>query len=190
MKRNIWLVCAVTALLSLGLPPQGVRAATYTWDGGALPFYKGGDISMITQFEKEGLVLKEQGKPVDLIHVMMRDGCNTFRVRLFVNPNGDGGTVQDLNYVIALGQRIKQAGGLFLLDIHYSDTWASPAHQETPAAWQHLSFGELERKVEDYTLDVMVKCKAAVRPASDRRRAWREGFGRPRQDHHPCAKWR
>ena len=61
-----------------------------------LPFYKGGDISMITRFEKEGLVLKEKGKPVDLFKVMMRHGCNTFRVRLFVNPNGKGGVIQNL----------------------------------------------------------------------------------------------
>src|SRR5262249_24367947 len=26
----------------------------------------------------------------------------------------------------------------FLLDIHYSDTWADPQHQETPLAWQDI----------------------------------------------------
>ena len=129
-----------------------------------MPFHKGGDISMLTQFEKEGLVFKEQGKPVDLIRVMMRHGCNTFRVRLFVNPNGTGDTIQDLNYMITLGKRVKDAGARFLLDFHYSDTWADPGHQATPAAWKDLSFVELEKKVEDYTLDVMTKCREAGCP--------------------------
>ena len=126
-----------------------------------LPFYKGGDISMITRFEKEGLVLKEKGKPVDLFKVMMRHGCNTFWVRLFVNPNGKGGVIQDLDYVIALGKRMKGERALFMLDFHYSDTWADPGHQHVPAAWKDLSFDGLEKKVEVYTRDVLQKCKKA-----------------------------
>jgi len=128
------------------------------------PFYKGGDISMIAQFEKDGLVLKERGQPVDLVKAMLRHGCNTFRVRLFVNPNGKDGTIQNLDYVIALGQRIKNAGGLFLLDFHYSDTWADPGHQAIPAAWKDLALADLVKQVEFYTLDVMTKCQAAGCP--------------------------
>ena len=130
----------------------------------AAPFCKGGDISMITAFEKAGLVFKENGKPVELIPVMRRHGCNTFRVRLFVNPNGVTETIQDLDYVIALGKRIKAAGGLFMLDFHYSDTWADPGHQAVPAAWKNLPFEELEKKVETYTLEAMTKCKEAGCP--------------------------
>ena len=31
----------------------------------------------------------------------------------------------------------------FLLNFHYSDTWADPGHQHTPSAWQSMSFDEL-----------------------------------------------
>jgi arabinogalactan endo-1,4-beta-galactosidase len=41
------------------------------------------------------------------------------------------------------------------LDIHYSDTWADPAHQEKPAAWQNISFEALKDSVYQYTSRVL-----------------------------------
>jgi arabinogalactan endo-1,4-beta-galactosidase len=60
-----------------------------------------------------------------------------------------------------VAKQIKAAGALFLLDIHYSDTWADPQHQETPEAWRSLDVGQLEKKVEDYTADVIGQFRAA-----------------------------
>src|SRR5208282_1303281 len=86
-------------------------------------------------------------------------GCNLFRVRIFVKPNPDYvptfGAVQDLDYVRGLAKRIKATGALFLLDIHYSDSWADPGKQFTPAAWKDLDFDATERKVHDYTIEVL-----------------------------------
>ena len=31
-----------------------------------------------------------------------------------------------------------------MIDYHFSDTWADPGHQETPAAWEGMSFEELQ----------------------------------------------
>jgi arabinogalactan endo-1,4-beta-galactosidase len=80
-------------------------------------------------------------------------------VRLFVKPDPDfaktDGAVQDLSYVRALARRIKGVGGTFLLDIHYSDTWADPGKQFTPAEWSSLDFDALERRVNDYTVSVL-----------------------------------
>ena len=56
----------------------------------------------------------------------------------------------------ALGRRIKAAGFEFLLDFHYSDTWADPGHQIKPAAWADLLFPALVQKVHDYSRDVIV----------------------------------
>jgi len=127
-------------------------------------FYKGGDISMLTRYEKEGFKVTENGEPADTIKVMMKYGCNVFRVRKFVNPNGKEDVIQDLPYVIGLGKRIKDAGGQFLLDLHYSDTWADPGRQDVPEAWKSLTFEQLEKQVEEYTLDAMTKCKEAGCP--------------------------
>lgn len=38
-----------------------------------------------------------------------------------------------------------------MLDFHYSDTWADPARQWTPKAWENLSDEELYAKIYEYT---------------------------------------
>ena len=64
--------------------------------------------------------------PEDMIAFLKEQGWNTMRVRLFVDPtrDNDKAVIQDLDYVKALGKRIKDAGLYFMLDFHYSDTWA------------------------------------------------------------------
>jgi arabinogalactan endo-1,4-beta-galactosidase len=52
-------------------------------------------------------------------------------------------------------RRAKEAGLAVNLDIHYSDTWADPQKQETPAAWKDLSLGILKDSVYNYTLAVL-----------------------------------
>jgi arabinogalactan endo-1,4-beta-galactosidase len=122
-------------------------------------FIAGGDISMLSAIEKAGGVFRQGGQSADAIQIMHDHGCNLFRVRLFVNPNPEyratAGAIQDLAYVRTLAKRIKAIGGIFLLDIHYSDTWADPGKQFTPAAWKDLDFDALKLKVHDYTATVL-----------------------------------
>lgn len=122
-------------------------------------FYKGGDISMLLDFEQKGMRIYENGKAVDLIKIMSKYGCNTFRIRKFVNPSGEKGVIQDLDYVLKLGKRIKSSKSKFLLDLHYSDTWADPMHQKIPKEWEKLSFEELLKTVENYTYHILSECK-------------------------------
>lgn len=123
---------------------------------------RGGDISMIPRMEELGGQYRDADVPDDPIRIMMNHGMNFFRVRLFVTPDGAwDGAIQDLSYVTALGQRIKNAGAKFLLDIHYSDTWADPGHQDKPASWASLSFSELEAEVEAYSSHVIATLKQA-----------------------------
>ena len=60
-----------------------------------------------------------------------------------------------------MATRIKASGARLLLDFHYSDTWADPAHQDTPAAWAALGIDSLEAQVERYTDSVITVLKAA-----------------------------
>jgi arabinogalactan endo-1,4-beta-galactosidase len=124
-----------------------------------LPFITGCDVSMLPTIEKSGGKFSDNGKPGDAIQIMRDHGCNLFRVRLFVNPSSDYastfGAVQNLDYVRGLAKRIKATGAEFLLDIHYSDTWADPGKQFTPAQWKKLDFEALQQKVHDYTVSVM-----------------------------------
>ena len=56
---------------------------------------------------------------------------------------------------------MKAAGLLFSLDFHYSDTWADPGHQITPAAWHDLTFPQLVDKVRDYTATTLTAFRDA-----------------------------
>lgn len=126
--------------------------------------YVGGDISMLTKYEEAGVVYKDQsGNTVQPLAFFKEQGLNAMRVRLFVNPNptADKGVCQNLDYVKALGHRIKQAGLKLMLDFHYSDTWADPAKQWTPDAWKTLDDEALAEKVYEYTKDCMEQLKAA-----------------------------
>jgi arabinogalactan endo-1,4-beta-galactosidase len=124
-------------------------------------FYKGGDISMLPRHEAMGAEFRDGGRSEELIPLLQKNGCNTFRVRLFVDPDKKGGVIQDLDYVIRLSRKIKDADGILLLDIHYSDTWADPGHQSLPKAWKDYSFEELEKQVESYSARVIEAMKRA-----------------------------
>jgi arabinogalactan endo-1,4-beta-galactosidase len=56
-----------------------------------------------------------------------------------------------LDYVKALGKRIKDAGMKLMLDFHYSDTWADPGKQWTPDAWKNLTDDQLKDTIYEYT---------------------------------------
>lgn len=62
---------------------------------------------------------------------------NSVRVRLFVNPTNakKDGTFQNLDYVTKFGKKVKDAGMQFMLDMHYSDSWADPSNQAVPSSW-------------------------------------------------------
>ena len=122
--------------------------------------FVGGDISMLARYESQKAQYKDKdGKAIDdLITYLGQQGWNTLRVRLFVDPTKSSDQkqcFQNLDYVTTLGQRIKAAGMLFMLDFHYSDTWADPAAQWTPAAWASLSDAQLQTKVYEYTRDCL-----------------------------------
>ena len=126
--------------------------------------YVGGDISMLTKYEDAGVVYKDNnGNAVQPLTFFKEQGLNAMRVRLFVDPSldNDKAVCQDLEYVKALGKRIKDAGHKFMLDFHYSDTWADPGKQWTPDAWKTLNDEALATKLYEYTKSCLEALKAA-----------------------------
>lgn len=128
----------------------------------------GGDISLLPSYEAVNTPYKDaKGQTINDVLAYVHDSAhwNAIRVRLFVNPviiNPDDGKhqgeVQDLAYVKALGKRIKDAGMSFLLDFHYSDTWADPTKQTIPSAWQNIAQGQpMADKVYEYTHDCLTQ---------------------------------
>ena len=101
--------------------------------------YVGGDLSVLLKYEEQkATYLDKDGKAIaDVLAFVKEQGWNTVRMRLFADPSKDTdkNVCQDIQYVKSLGKRIKAAGLYFMLDFHYSDTWADPEHQTMPLEW-------------------------------------------------------
>ena len=101
--------------------------------------YVGGDLSVLLKYEEQkATYLDKDGKAIaDVLAFVKEQGWNTVRMRLFADPSKDTdkNVCQDIEYVKSLGKRIKAAGLCFMLDFHYSDTWADPEHQTMPLEW-------------------------------------------------------
>jgi arabinogalactan endo-1,4-beta-galactosidase len=118
----------------------------------ALP-YKGVDWSSLITEEKAGRTYKNAaGQVQPLENILADNGVNTVRQRIWVNPAGG---VYNLDYNIELGKRAKAANMSVYLNFHYSDNWADPGKQVTPAAWKSLNREALIKKIYDYTKSVM-----------------------------------
>ena len=159
MRRIKARTCAfaVACLLASSLVSSLVIAEQVDPNPETNSFLLGGDISALARIEEYHGVYSDNGKADDLISILSHNGCNCSRLRLFVNPNHKNLVVNDLEYTLALAKRVKKAGHVLLLDIHYSDTWADPGKQFTPASWNNLSFEELEKQVTEYTTQVIAR---------------------------------
>jgi arabinogalactan endo-1,4-beta-galactosidase len=67
----------------------------------------------------------------------------------------------NLEYTIASAKQAKQLGFKFLLNFHYSDTWADPGKQFIPKAWEGKSHEELVTAVADYSRDTIAAFREA-----------------------------
>jgi arabinogalactan endo-1,4-beta-galactosidase len=130
------------------------RAST----GTPSPFYLGADISTLSQVDRQGGVYMDGDKPGDALAIFKKNGWTCFRLRIWVDPRNG---VNGLEYTTQLAKRIKEAGGTFMLDFHYSDWWADPQKQNKPAAWANLDFDALVKQVETYTAGVIKTLKDA-----------------------------
>jgi arabinogalactan endo-1,4-beta-galactosidase len=142
-------------------------------------FILGADISSADEATEGGSVFVDtDGVEKPLLVLLQNHGFNYIRLRTFVDPqapygyaSGDGCTAKaepfaDKAHTIAFAQQIKAAGLGFLLDLHYSDTWADPAKQVIPEAWRELgSIEALAEQVRVYTVEVVSELvSAGARP--------------------------
>ncbi|MCB0372008.1 MAG: glycosyl hydrolase 53 family protein [Muricauda sp.] len=86
------------------------------------------------------------------LDILKADGVNTIRLRLWVNPVNEH---SGFGEVKEFSQTLKNKGFKTWLTVHYSDTWADPGRQETPAQWQGLSIAVLKDSVYNYTAKVV-----------------------------------
>jgi arabinogalactan endo-1,4-beta-galactosidase len=111
-------------------------------------FMRGADLSFLPEIESYNLKFFDPSNNVkDILTILREAGCNTVRLRLWHTPqNAHSG----FSEVAAFSKRIKEAGMKVYLTVHFSDTWADPGQQATPAAWQGLSLAQLKDSVYHY----------------------------------------
>src|SRR5579885_190355 len=129
-------------------------------------FLAGADLSLLAHFESQGLTYKSGGQAQDALAILKDRGINCVRLRLFTSSAAQAQAdpydfINNLDYTVPLAVRVKQAGLQFLLDFHYSDTWADPAHQATPAAWSNLDFAGLVAQMRAYNSNCIAAFKEA-----------------------------
>ena len=149
-------------------PPEAGGADSMSADAGGAPqpaYVLGADISSVQQTVAGGATYyDDDGTKKDILGLLAAHGFNYVRLRTFVDPtqsapDPEGGTFTpysqqgycDLAHTTAVAQQVKAAGMGFLLDFHYSDTWADPGKQIKPAAWANDDFATLLSALRDYT---------------------------------------
>lgn len=111
-------------------------------------FLMGGDLSFVPQIEAAGGVYMDEGVPGDPIEILADHGLNSVRLRLWHTPDEEWCNLEN---TLAMAQRAKDLELHLLLNIHYSDWWADPGHQDPPAAWDNIYFEDLVDSVYNYT---------------------------------------
>ena len=117
----------------------------------------GGDISFLPEIEDHGGSYSDADGEKDLLLLMREHGFDSIRLKLWHSPDDPYNTLDQVRDIAA---RIDAAGMQFLLDIHYSDTWADPGSQTKPAAWDGLTFDALVDSVYQYTHDVIASLRS------------------------------
>jgi len=118
----------------------------------------GADLSFLRQAEERGVRFKDGGVEKPGLQIFKDHGYNWVRLRLFHTPTR---LPNDLAYTIASARDARAHGFKVLLNYHYSDTWADPAKQFVPKAWEGLEGAALEAAVHDYTRDAIAAFREA-----------------------------
>jgi arabinogalactan endo-1,4-beta-galactosidase len=118
----------------------------------------GADLSFLKQAEEHGTVFKDGNVPKPGLQIFKDHGYNWIRLRLFHTPTR---LPNNLEYTIAEAQAAKKLGFRFLLDYHYSDTWADPGKQFIPKAWEGMTHAQMVQALFAYTRDTIAAFREA-----------------------------
>ena len=153
MRRLLYILLALATLVACRKPEGGDEPAS------SGDFVKGADISWVTEMESKGnKFYNAAGQERELTALMKEIGCNAVRLRVWVDPaNGWNGKTD----VVEKAKRARDLGMKVLIDFHYSDSWADPAKQTVPAAWQGKDADATAAAVKAHTQEVLQALKSA-----------------------------
>lgn len=112
----------------------------------------GADLSFVPRLESLGGAFSRAGQATPLLTLVKEAGVGLVRLRLWHTPAEPW---HGLDATVAFAHRLQAAGFELMLDIHYSDSWADPGHQVTPAVWQGIPNAALVDSVAAYTTRVV-----------------------------------
>ena len=143
-----------------------ISASTSSAQAAAASFLAAADFSDLAFFESKGVTYKDGGQVEDGIQILKNHGINCVRLRLWTSSAAQVSSdpynyINNTTYTVPLALRVKNAGLLFSLDFHYSDTWTDPGHQATPSAWSSLNFNQLLQQMRSYNSNTIVTFAAA-----------------------------
>lgn len=114
---------------------------------------RGADFSFLPEARAAQIAFKNsQGQAEDPLLTFKNAGGNFVRLRLWHSPSGPHSGFQEVKN---LAQEVRQMGLKVWLTVHYSDTWADPGDQQTPQAWNGMSFQQLKGAAVGYTSQIM-----------------------------------
>jgi arabinogalactan endo-1,4-beta-galactosidase len=152
MHKNFYLLLIITLSLSL-------LACNVISQKSEPSIYLGADLSYVNEVEDCGAKFNYQGQEVEPFKFFADNGANIVRLRLWHNPSWTSyGNLKDVKKSIA---RAKSNNMTVLLDFHYSDNWADPAHQIIPSVWSGITDTEiLGDSLYNYTYAVLKELKS------------------------------
>jgi len=103
-----------------------------------IEFAKGADVSWLPQMEASGYKFYNyKGKKEDCLTILKDNCINSIRLRTWVHPSDNPFSRHcSKDETVAMAVRAKKQGMRVMIDFHYSDTWADPAKQVKPKAWE------------------------------------------------------
>ena len=136
----------------------GQSAASQAASSPGQPYFiVGADVSFLRDLETKGVVYKDGGVAKPGLEILRSHGYNWGRLRIMNEPTRLPNT---LEYTLAEAKAAKALGFRLLLDFHYSDDWADPAHELTPKAWAKLSHEQLVKAVFEFSRDTVAAFRA------------------------------
>ena len=148
------LLLAAGCVSTPSTPPTATPAPSLP----PLAYAIGADLSFLKQAEEHGAKFKDGGVEKPGLQIFRDHGYNWIRLRLFHTPTQ---LPNNLDYTLAEANEAKALGLKFLLDFHYSDTWADPEKQFPPKAWEGTTHAELVQAVFAYTRDTIAAFRDA-----------------------------
>ena len=118
-------------------------------------FYKGADISWVTELESKGhKFYNAEGQERECTALMKEYGMNAIRLRVWVDPKEHDNWCNKEDLLIK-AKRAKDLDMEVMVDFHYSDWWADPAKQNIPASWKTHGYEEMKKDVASHTQEVL-----------------------------------